>query len=616
MPLKSCLSDYKQLLGFFLQLYVCGVEQFSERVCLLHLRLITFNHSTFFYMADLGTNVLGRAISRFFTFLKADKKDFYAIYAYAIFSGLLALSVPLGIQTIISFVLAGSISTSMVVLICFVVVGVFFTGLLQVKQMQVVEKIEQKIFVRYAFEFTDRLPKINVQKMDRYYLPELVNRFFDTVSLQKGVGKLLIDIPTATIQLLFGLVLLSFYHPVFIVFGIALFILLMLILRFTSVKGMETNVLASDFKFSVAGWIEEIARTVKTFKYSKGTQIHLKETDQLTEGYLKARTEHFRILQKQYWSLIVFKVLITAAMLIVGAVLLIDQQLNVGQFVAAELVILTVITAVEKFILNLDKVYDVLTALEKLGKVTSSEIETDGSVVLPVKDEGVSVRFKDVDFHYGDDNNVLRGLSFDVKPGTHVAVMGESGAGKSTVLRLLTGAFNKFEGAVLVDEVPVGNYQLASLRKQTGILLSLQDIFKASLLENITMGNPEVSIDDVIQLAAITGLDEFVQSQKEGYDYILDPAGKRLPKKYIQAILLMRALLGKHRLLLLEEPCHYLDRKHVPGIISYLQKDTNATIIITTNDPEIAGSCDEVLLMNEGHLEARGTWEIIKNKIA
>lgn len=567
-------------------------------------------------MADLGTNVLGRALSRFFSFLKADKKDFYAIYAYAIFSGLLALSVPLGIQTIISFVLAGSISTSMVVLICFVVVGVFFTGLLQVKQMQVVEKIEQKIFVRYAFEFTDRLPKINVQKMDRYYLPELVNRFFDTVSLQKGVGKLLIDIPTATIQLLFGLILLSFYHPVFIVFGIALFIVLILILRFTSVRGMETNVLASDFKFSVAGWIEEIARTVKTFKYSKGTQIHLKETDQLTEGYLKARTEHFRILQKQYWSLIVFKVLITAAMLIVGAVLLIDQQLNVGQFVAAELVILTVITAVEKFILNLDKVYDVLTALEKLGKVTSSEIETDGSVVLPVKDEGVSVRFKDVDFHYGDDNKVLRGLSFDVKPGTHVAVMGESGAGKSTVLRLLTGAFNKFDGSVLVEEVPVGNYQLASLRKQTGILLSLQDIFKASLLENITMGNPEVTIDDVIQLAAITGLDEFVQSQKEGYDYVLDPAGKRLPKKYIQAILLMRALLGKHRLLLLEEPCHYLDRKHIPGILSYLKKDSNATIIITTNDPEIAGSCDEVLLMAEGHLEARGTWEIIKNKIA
>ena len=567
-------------------------------------------------MADLGTNVLGRALSRFFSFLKADKKDFYAIYAYAIFSGLLALSVPLGIQTIISFVLAGSISTSMVVLICFVVVGVFFTGLLQVKQMQVVEKIEQKIFVRYAFEFTDRLPKINVQKMDSYYLPELVNRFFDTVSLQKGIGKLLIDIPTATIQLLFGLILLSFYHPVFIVFGIALFLVLILILRFTSVKGMETNVLASDFKFSVAGWIEEIARTVKTFKYSKGTQIHLKETDQLTSGYLKARTEHFRILQKQYWSLIVFKVLITAAMLIVGAVLLIDQQLNVGQFVAAELVILTVITAVEKFILNLDKVYDVLTALEKLGKVTGSEIEKDGSVVLPTTNQGVAVRFKDVVFHYGSDNNVLRNLSFDVKPGTHVAVMGESGSGKSTVLRLLTGAFNKFEGAVLVDEVPVGNYELASLRRQTGILLSLQDIFKASLLENITMGNPDVSINEVIHLAAITGLDEFVQAQKEGYDHILDPAGKRLPKKYIQAILLMRALLGRHRLLLLEEPCHYLDRKHIPGILSFLKEDSNATIIITTNDPEIAGSCDEVLLLNEGQLQARGTWEIIKNKIA
>lgn len=567
-------------------------------------------------MAELGNKVLSSALSRFYTFLKADKKDFYSIYAYAIFSGLLALSLPLGIQTIISFVLAGSVSTSMVVLICFVVAGVFFTGLLQVKQMQVVEKIEQKIFIRYAFEFTDRLPKINVQKMDSYYLPELVNRFFDTVSLQKGIAKLLIDIPAATIQMLFGLILLSFYHPVFIVFGISLFLLLILILRFSSVKGMETNVLASDFKFSVAGWIEEIARTIKTFKYSKGTQIHLKQTNSLASGYLRARTHHFKILQNQYWSLIIFKVLITAAMLIVGSILLVDQQLNVGQFVAAELVILTVITAVEKFILNLDKVYDVLTALEKLGKVTGSELEKEGSVELPTKTTGVAIKFEQVNFTYADGNHVLRELSFEIKPGKHIAIMGDSGAGKSTVLRLLTGAFNDFEGNVLIDEIPVGNYTLSSLRSQTGILLSLQDIFKGSLLENITMGNPDIALDEVIQLASITGLAEFVQSQKEGYDYLLDPAGKRLPKKYIQAILLMRALLGKHRLLLLEEPSHYLDRKHLPAILSFLKNDIDATIIITTNDPEIAASCDEVFLLTDGVLQAKGPWNIIKTKLA
>ncbi len=567
-------------------------------------------------MATLsGKNALGAALAKLYKLLVLDRKDIYAIYAFSIFAGLVQLSLPLGIQTIISFVLAGSVSTSIVILIFLVVLGVFFNGLLQVKQMQITEKIEQKIFVRYSFEIADRLPKINIEKMDNYYLPEVVNRFFDTMSLQKGMSKLLLDIPAATIQMIFGLILLSFYHPVFIVFGMVMFLLLILILRFTSVKGMETNMRASDYKYSVASWLEEIARTIKTFKYSKGTSLHLSETDRLTTGYLEAHTAHFRVLQKQYWSLITFKIMITAAMLIVGSILLVDQQLNIGQFVAAEIVILTIIGAVEKFITSLDKVYDVLTALEKLGKITETETEKEGTIELGPKFEGVAIRFDEVSFQYPDGNRVLNQLSFTLKPGRHIAVMGKSGSGKSTLLRLLTGAFKDFEGNVLIDEVPVGNYNLHSLRLQTGILLNAQDIFKASLLDNLTMGNEAISISEVSALANVTGLIDFIQSQKEGYDTLLDPAGKRLSKKVIQTILLMRAILGKHRLLLLEEPLLDLDNKYAENILEYLKTDTTSTIIIVTANPLVAQACDKVLWLENGTLKTEGTWNEIQSKI-
>jgi ATP-binding cassette, subfamily B, bacterial len=561
-----------------------------------------------------GKQSLIAALSKLYRLLVLDRKDIYAIYAFAIFSGLVQLSVPLGIQTIIGFVLAGSVSTSIIILISLVVAGVFFSGFLQIKQMQLTEKVEQKIFVRYAFEITDRLPKMNIQKLDNYYLPELINRFFDTMSLQKGISKLLIDIPAATIQLLFGLILLSFYHPVFIVFGLVLFLVLLLILRFTSIKGMETNLKASDYKYKVAAWLEEIARTVKTFKYSKGTSLHLKETDKLTMGYLQAHTAHFKVLLKQYWSLIAFKVTITAAMLIVGAILLVDQQLNIGQFVAAEIVILSIIAAVEKFIVSLDKVYDVLTALEKLGKITESETETEGSLSLPVKSHGVAINFNNVHFQYPDGNSVLNNLSISVKPGQNIAIMGKSGAGKSTVLRLLTGAFKEFTGNVLIDDVPVGNYSLHSLRSQTGILLNAQDIFKASLLDNLTMGNTNISLEEVAALSAITGLSQFVQQQPEGYDTILDPTGKRLPKKVIQTILLMRALLGRHRLLLLEEPIHDIDASYAKQILDFIKNDIDTTIIIATSNPVIAGACDNVYWLQDGTVTASGTWQDIQTQ--
>lgn len=133
--------------------------------------------------------------------LSLDKKDVSSIYAFAILAGILSLAMPLGIQTIIGFVMAGSLSTSIVILIVLVVAAVLLLGLLQVRQLQVTEKIQQKLFVRYSLEFADRLPKMNIEKLDAYYLPELVNRFFDTVSLQKAVEKLLLDVPAAIIQI-------------------------------------------------------------------------------------------------------------------------------------------------------------------------------------------------------------------------------------------------------------------------------------------------------------------------------------------------------------------------------------------------------------------------------
>ncbi|MBK7885694.1 MAG: ABC transporter ATP-binding protein [Chitinophagaceae bacterium] len=315
------------------------------------------------------------ALQRIFKVIRLEKNEISSIYFYAILSGLIQLSLPLGIQSLISFVLGGSLSTSLVVLIVLVVSGVFFTGLLQVNQMKLIEKIQQKIFVRYSFGFADRIPKLNLSAVDNYYLPELVNRFFDTVLLQKGISKILLDIPAASIQIFFGLILLSFYHPVFIFFGISLITIIFIILRLAGGKGLETSIQESNYKYAVIGWLEEIARVVKSFKFSKNNTLHIGSTNKLVTGYLDRRTSHFKILLIQYWSLIAFKVLITAAMLIVGSILLVNQQLNIGQFIAAEIVLLMVITSVEKIIVNLDKVYDILTSVEKLATVIDKPIE-------------------------------------------------------------------------------------------------------------------------------------------------------------------------------------------------------------------------------------------------
>ncbi len=534
--------------------------------------------------------------------LRHEKEEISAIYFYTIFSGLVQLSLPLGIQAIISFVLGGAISTSLVLLIIMVIAGVFVGGLLQVNQMKLIEKIQQQLFVRYSFQYAHIIPNLNLKEVDGYYLPELVNRFFDTVSLQKGISKLLLDVPAATIQIIFGLILLSFYHPVFIFFGVTLLLVLYFILRATGNKGLETSIRESNYKYKVAGYLQELARVITTLKFSRNNTMHLHKTDEYVAGYLESRTAHFKILLFQYWTLIGFKVIITSAMLIIGGFLLVNQQLNIGQFIAAEIVILMVIGSVEKLIINLDKVYDVLTSVEKISQVLEKPKEETGEIVLK-EDEPIRISAQNLSFQYTPGKYTVNNLSFNIKEGEIVCLQGSYTAGKSTLLRLLTGAFPSFTGNLLINDMSISNYNIASLRANTGIMLQMQDIFKGTLKENICMGEDSISYQEMDKLANVVGLKQFIDQQKEGYNLDLQPAGQHLSGRIVKKVLLMRALIHRPKLLLLEEPFLGLEEPYADRIQDYLlHKLPGTTIVVVSNDEEFSKKCDKVIVLDNGSI--------------
>ena len=543
----------------------------------------------------------GKVFRSMLSLLKPDRKDISAIYFYAILAGLVQLSLPLGIQSIINFVLAGTISTSIVVLIVLVVGGTLLGGLLQVRQLQLIEKLKQKIFVRYSLEFADRIPQLNVEKLDKYHLPELINRFFEVPSFQKGIEKILLDLPTAAIQMALGLLLLSFYHPVFIAFGAILIFALVLIIRFTVQPGFSAALEASDYKYRVAAWLQELARMIKSFKYTRNCDIQIQKTDELATGYLEARTSYFKILLTQAWSLIGFKTLITAGMLIVGATLLVDQEINIGQFIAADLVIITIIGSVEKLLVSLDAFYEMFTSVEKMNTIIGAEKETEGTAVLSDGPEGMKVEFHNVNFAYPDGHTILQNIEFTIEPGQIALLTGSSGSGKSSLFRLLTGAFKSFDGQVLIDELPISNFRLSSLRQQTGVLLNQQDFFRGTLLENITMGDPTITISEIMDVAEYTGLINFIQSQSQGFDTLLDPLGKRLSQSIRQRILLTRSLIGKSRLLLLEEPFLQLSIDEKKLLLNYIKKQRKSTAIIIAKEQDIS-LFDVVLRLEDGRL--------------
>jgi ABC-type bacteriocin/lantibiotic exporter with double-glycine peptidase domain len=549
---------------------------------------------------------ISRSLYKLFRLLRLDGKEITALYLLSILSGLIQLSLPLGIQAIINFAIVATgrkqLPASMWVLILLVVLGVLFTGMLKINQMKIVEKIQQKIFTRFSFEFSYRIPKLNVISIDQFHLPELVNRFFDIPTLQKSLAKLLLDIPTAVIQLCFGLILLAFYNSVFIVFGIILLVVLYLILYVSSPKGFEASLEESNYKYDLGGWVQEIARGIKTFKFFNSFNLHLEKTNHLLEGYLHARNRHFQILKLQYWSLVVFKILITASMLIVGGILLIRQEINIGQFIAAEIIILTIMNAVEKLIVSLETVYDLLTSVEKINKITEKPIDEEGSYEF-VKKQGIEIEAKNLSFGF-EKTPILKNISFLIKPGQKVAITGDGDSGKTVLLRMLTGVFQDFEGDLSFDQVPINNYNLNTLRNNIGIYMQKQDIFSASLWENITLGNKEVKEQDVLDTFKIVGLDNFYKSLSKGFDTHLEPTGKQLSSSSVQKLLIARSLLNQPALLLLDEPMKLIAADDKQYLKNYLFGLKDVTIIFTTNDPALIAKCDMVIHLDKGQIQS------------
>jgi len=540
---------------------------------------------------------------RFYGLLKLERKDILQVFYYALFAGVLSLSLPLGVQSIVNLIQGAQISSSWIILVALVTLGVVFAGILQVMQMRIIETLQQRIFTRASFELSYRFPKINMRELRNHYPPELANRFFDTLSIQKGLSKILIDVPTALIQIFFALSLLSFYHPFFILFGIALLSLMYFVFKITVRRGLETSLVESKQKYKVAHWIQEIARSVVSFKLSGNTNLALNKNDELVSDYLDAREDHFRVIKVQYIKMIAFKVIVTSGLLIIGGVLVLNQQMNIGQFVASEIIILLVIASVEKLIVSLETLYDILTSTEKLGEVVDMEIEPQEGKT-PDFSEAMHLELNEVGYQVKDrDLPILTDIQISIPQKEVVLIKGASGSGKSSLLRLLAGVNLPTQGSIFVNQDNLKAIQLTHYRLHLGMSLADEAPFEGTLRENLTFGNPAVSATQIREITSIVGLNGFIKSQPLGLDTIIYPEGKRLSSTDTKKILLARAILKQPRVLLLEDPLDDLTPQETKQIIDYLCLPEHPwSIVVVSNNPYWEEKCHQTLTLAEGKI--------------
>lgn len=554
---------------------------------------------------------------RFWRLLKPDKKEIKNVYVYAVFAGLVSLSLPLGIQAIINLIQGGQVSTSWIILVIFVIAGTALTGILQIYQLRITENLQQKIFSRASFEFAYRIPRIRLDELYKQFAPELANRFFDTLTVQKGLSKILIDFSTASLQIFFGLVLLSLYHPFFIIFSFTLVLLIVVIIKYTAQKGLQTSLKESKQKYKIAHWLEEIARNNITFKLSGQSSIPLSKTNIEVDKYIDYRESHFKVLVQQYSLMIAFKVLVATGLLAIGGVLVFQQQMNIGQFVGAEIIILLVLNSVEKLIMSMETIYDVLTGLEKMGQVTDLKLEDrDGSQVLPSEcEEGLAVELEDVVFKYpGHHQETLSHLSLKAKAGESIMITGGNSSGKSTLLSIISGLYDTQFGNISYNGLPKGNIDINFLRLMIGNCVETEHIFEGTLLENISLGRSNANFENVKRASKIVGLGDYVKQLPKGFDTILNPDNQRTPSSIMEKIILARAIVHKPKLLLLKDVLHSFIENEREEIVNFLTDKSNKwTLVAISNSRDLAQKVDRIIVLENGKLKHSGTYAELKN---
>ena len=570
------------------------------------------------YENPVGNANEGEALSpmrRLFRLLNTERKEIFYILFYALLVGLVSLALPLGIQTTVELISGGVFFSSVYLMIALVIVGVLVGGGLQVIQITMVDYLQRRVFTKAAFEFAYRIPRLRLEALSNRHAPELVNRFFDVITVQKGLPKLLIDLSAAGIQIIFGLLLISLYHPIFIFFGLLLIGLLAGIFVLTGPRGLRSSINESKYKYRVVHWLEELARAIQSFKLGGATDLPIRKTDHYVNGYLNFRRIHFNTLLTQFGFIVLFKAAVVGGLLIVGTGLVVEREITLGQLVASEVVIILIVNSVEKIIMYMDVIYDLLTAVDKIAHVTDLPIERSGGLdITPGNEKGFAVEIRNLSYTVPDGDFTLSDINLSIAPGERVCITGPGGSGKTVLTNLLSGLYADFKGSITLDGYSMRDLDMTHIRERIAKNISADDLFDGTLFENLAVGNARTSADQVMTALRSVSLDHWVSATQDGLRTQVLSGGKGLPNSVIQRLILARCIAKQPKLMVLNDFFIGLARSEKLRLIQHLMDSANPwTFIAVSNDPLVMAACSRVIVLNEGRIEAEGTFsELMK----
>jgi ABC-type bacteriocin/lantibiotic exporter with double-glycine peptidase domain len=431
--------------------------------------------------------------------------------------------------------------------------------------------------------------------LDKVHAPELVNRFLEVVTAQKNSALLLLDGVNLIFGALIGMLLLALYHPLLLAFVAILIITIVMVVWIFSSGAVKTSIEESVLKYDLVHWFEQVAAFPFLFKSKAGTDLAYDKTNEIASRYLDARARHFAILMRQISGLLLIEVVASAILLGLGGWLVISQQLTLGQLVASELIMTSVVASLAKIGKKLEAWYDAMAAMDKLGHILDLELERDSGEHPAAFTGSASLELHGVSLDLEGRRSHSAEISLSAEPGARISILAASGTGAGALLDAIFGLRTPVTGNIQVDGLDLRSWSLEALRSHVK-LLRVDEIINGTILENLRLGRTDIGIDEAFNALKQVGLLDDLLALPEGLNTELKIGGTPLSSSQRVRLMVARGLAQRPRLLLIDGLLDAVSERDADELIACLLSEANqATTVLATRHEAVAGRMGQIL---------------------
>ncbi|TWT40762.1 peptidase domain-containing ABC transporter [Botrimarina hoheduenensis] len=535
-----------------------------------------------------------RPIDRVLELVRPEWPDIWVIIVFALFTGIMSLATPIAVEALVDTVAFGRLFQQLAVITALLFGCLTIAATMSGLQTYVVEMIQRRLFARVAADLAHRLPRVDHAKLGSEYAPELANRFFDVVTLQKVVAQLLLDGLTVVLTTLIGMTVLAFYHPFLLLFTALLAVVVIGGLLFLGRGAIDSGINESKMKYKIGAWLEDLMRCPTGFKGKGGSEFAADRANLLVSKYLSSRRKHFRLLFRQVVFVLALQAIAGTVLLAGGGWLVMQGQLSLGQLVAAELIVSTILASLAKLGKHLEGFYDLTAAVDKLGHLFDLSIERHDGLLSVPQGTGFGVRLTDVQRH-GRGEALSSGVTVSIEPGERVALYGRAGTGKTTLLNLLYGVESPDDGHIEIEGADPRDLRPDVLRAKIA-LVGEPETFAGTVMENVRIGRPEVTSTDVRKALEAIGLLDDILELPDGIETHLGASGVPLTPNQLRLLMIARAIVSRPSLVMVDGTLDALpDAEFDDALAALTDRTAQWTLVLATGKKSIAQPFGRIL---------------------